>query len=127
MTDFEERFAHFNRMSSTTIAKTNDEVAAINAKVSFHLAHMQERVNTCMSRISQASGRFNSQLSKISADHFQKFNTDTEAAARSSMPETIGRLIQPHMQAYMDKLDQQATELLVNMEETYMDYISQIQ
>jgi hypothetical protein len=40
--DLENRFGQFSSVYSTTIQKINEEVTAMDAKVSFHLAHMQE-------------------------------------------------------------------------------------
>jgi hypothetical protein len=39
----------------------------------------------------------------------------------------MGTLISPHMQEQVEYLDQQATGLLVDMEETFHDYFSQLQ
>jgi hypothetical protein len=127
MNDFETRLEHFRRISSTAIQKTNAEVAAIDAKVSFHLSRMQERADTCVTRISQATGRFDHKLIEISTEYIKKFTTELEATAHKSTRDTMDNLISNSMQQHLDQLDHQATELLVNMEETVMDYMAQMQ
>jgi len=124
--DLENRFAQFRSVYSATIQKTNEEVAAIDAKVSFYLARMQERADTCVSRIRQASGFFDSQLTRISTDHLKQFTTTLDTDAKKSMMATIESLIKQHMEEQIEQLDQQATEMLVNMEETFQDYLTQL-
>jgi hypothetical protein len=47
--DIENCFVQFRSVCSARIYKNNEEVTTIDAKVSFHLVHMQERADRCVS------------------------------------------------------------------------------
>jgi len=124
--DIEDCFEKFRHTYMITMNKTSEDISAVNANVSFHLTCLQEHADTCISCINQALCWVDSQLNRLQQDYVQNIITKIEMTAKPVIEDTVATLAQQHLDSKAETLDHQATEILLNMEETYNNYLHQL-
>jgi hypothetical protein len=67
-----------------------------------------------------------SQLNRLQQDYVQNIITKIEMTAKPVIEDTVATLAQQHLDSKAETLDHQATEILLNMEETYNNYLHQL-
>jgi hypothetical protein len=85
---------------------------------------MQEHTGTSISRVKQATEDSEQRLYTTIKHHTQTILDDIDNTATQTIDNIITKSVQQQLNKHSDILQQQATEMMVHLEDTYNDYLS---
>jgi hypothetical protein len=122
----EDRVTKFHDLWSSTSTRLSSTVAELDGKVDFHISKMHERADTQMLRIDQWSARAQQQLEQHGASYSKQVHDDMEQHLQQAVKEALDLHLKPIINTYVSELENCALQMLVNLEDTYADYTTQL-